>query len=79
MRILVTGGAGFIASNVVDAYVGAGHEVAVVDNLTTGKKENLNPQAEFFPVDIRDPKLADVIKDFAPVTIAHLAAQIDVR
>ncbi|OGB90538.1 hypothetical protein A2625_03215 [candidate division WOR-1 bacterium RIFCSPHIGHO2_01_FULL_53_15] len=79
MKILVTGGAGFIASNIVDAYVAAGHEVAVVDNLTTGKKENLNPKAEFFPLDIRDPRLADAINDFAPDIINHLAAQIDVR
>lgn len=79
MKILVTGGAGFIGSNVVDAFVAAGHEVAVVDNLTTGKKENLNPRAKFFPVDIRDARLAEVINDFAPAAIAHLAAQIDVR
>jgi UDP-glucose 4-epimerase len=79
MKILVTGGAGFIGSHVADAFIGAGHQVAVVDNLTTGKKENLNPRAEFFPVDIRDARLAEVINEFAPETIAHLAAQIDVR
>ncbi len=79
MKILVTGGAGFIASNIVDAYIAAGHEVAVADNLTTGKKENLNPKAEFFPVDIRDPRLAEVINEFAPDIINHHAAQIDVR
>jgi UDP-glucose 4-epimerase len=79
VKILVTGGAGFIASNIVDAYIAAGHEVAVADNLTTGKKENLNPKAEFFPVDIRDPRLAEVINEFAPDIINHHAAQIDVR
>ncbi|MBN3032611.1 MAG: NAD-dependent epimerase/dehydratase family protein [Candidatus Saganbacteria bacterium] len=79
MRVLVTGGAGFIGSHVADAFIAAGHAVAIVDNLTTGKKENLNPKAEFFPVDIRDARLAEVINDFAPGVIAHLAAQIDVR
>ena len=79
MKILVTGGAGFIGSNVTDAFLAAGHRVAVVDNLSTGKKENLNPKAEFFPVDIRDARLAEVISGFAPDVIAHLAAQIDVR
>lgn len=79
MKILVTGGAGFIGSNIADAFIEAGHQVAIVDNLTTGKKENLNPKAEFFPVDIRDARLAEVVNDFAPDVIAHLAAQIDVR
>jgi UDP-glucose 4-epimerase len=79
MKILVTGGAGFIGSNVADAFIAAGHQVAIVDNLTTGKKENLNPKAEFFPVDIRDARLAEVVNEFAPDVIAHLAAQIDVR
>ncbi len=79
MKILVTGGAGFIGSNVADAFIAAGHEVAIVDNLTTGKKDNLNPRAEFYPVDIRDARLAEVVNDFAPEAIAHLAAQIDVR
>lgn len=66
MKILVTGGAGFIGSNVVDAYVEAGHEVAVVDNMSTGKKENLNPKAKFFPLDIRDARLVEVMADFSP-------------
>lgn len=79
MKILVTGGAGFIGSNVADAFIAAGHQVAIVDNLTTGKKENLNPQAEFFSIDIRDARLTEAINEFAPDVIAHLAAQIDVR
>ncbi|MEE8637528.1 MAG: NAD-dependent epimerase/dehydratase family protein [Candidatus Margulisiibacteriota bacterium] len=80
MKILVTGGAGFIGSNIVDAYIEAGHEVAVVDNLTTGKKENLNPQAKFYEVDIRDKqRLSQVISEFSPEIINHHAAQIDVR
>ena len=53
MKIMVTGGAGFIGSNVVDGYIQAGHQVAVVDNLFTGNKENVTPQAMFYQVDIR--------------------------
>lgn len=80
MKILVTGGAGFIASNIVDAYVDAGHEVAVLDNLTTGKKENLNPQVKFYEVDIRNKeKLSPAVAEFSPEIINHHAAQIDVR
>ena len=79
MKILVTGGAGFIGSNVVDAYVEAGHEVAVLDNLSTGKKENLNPKAKFYQVDLTSDDLGASIADFAPEIINHHAAQIDVR
>jgi UDP-glucose 4-epimerase len=80
MKILVTGGAGFIGSNVVDAYIQAGHEVAILDNLTTGKKENLNSKAKFYNVDIRDKeKLSSTVKEFSPEIINHHAAQIDVR
>lgn len=79
MKILVTGGAGFIGSNVVDAYIEAGHQVAVLDNLSTGKKQNLNPKAKFFEADLRDKNLSDVISGFSPDIINHHAAQIDVR
>ncbi len=79
MKILVVGGAGFIGSHVVDAYIHAGHEVAVVDNLITGKIENLNPRAKFYKVDIRDKKLIRIISEFSPEVISHHAAQIDVR
>src|SRR3989338_7797447 len=58
MRILVTGGAGFIGSNIVDAYVAEGHEVTVVDNLSTGRKENLNPHAKFFKIDIGEEDIS---------------------
>ena len=79
MRILVTGGAGFIGSNVVDAYIKAGHEVFIIDNLSTGKKDNLNPQAKFFQLDLRDKSLGEVIAQIKPELINHIAAQIDVR
>ena len=80
MKILVTGGAGFIGSNVVDALVIEGHEVAILDNLSTGRKENLNPNAKFYNVDITDFEgVEKVFKDFKPEILYHLAAQIDVR
>jgi len=80
MKILVTGGAGFIGSNVVDALVREGHEVAILDNLSTGRKENLNPNAKFYNVDITNFEgVEKVFKDFKPEILYHLAAQIDVR
>lgn len=78
MRILVTGGAGFIASHVVDTYVAAGHEVIVFDDLSTGRKENLNEQAIFFEVDIRSPEAFEIIKREKPDVINHHAAHIHV-
>jgi UDP-glucose 4-epimerase len=56
MKMLVTGGAGFIGSNLVDELINQGHKVIIIDNLSTGKKEHINPQAEFYQVDIRDLK-----------------------
>jgi UDP-glucose 4-epimerase len=80
MRILVTGGAGFIGSNVVDRLVGAGHEVAVVDDLSTGFEHQVNRQATFYHIDIRDAAALDrAVADFQPEIIDHHAAQIDVR
>ncbi len=78
MRILVTGGAGFIGSHVADAYLAAGHEVAVVDDLSTGSKENLDPRARFFRVDIRSAELPAVLADFRPEVVNHHAAQMSV-
>jgi UDP-glucose 4-epimerase len=78
MRILVTGGAGFIGSNVADAYIEAGHEVAIVDDLSTGKKENINKSARFYQLDIQDPKLKGVFEEFKPEMVNHHAAQISV-
>ena len=78
MRILVTGGAGFIGSHVADAYLAAGHEVAVVDDLSTGSRENVQPGIRFFPVDIRSAELPAVVADFRPDVINHHAAQLSV-
>ena len=60
MKILMTGGAGFIGSNLVDGLLAAGHEVVVVDNLSSGKRENLNPQVRFYELDICDMGLDQV-------------------
>ena len=79
MKILVTGGAGFIASHIVDAHVRDGHDVVIVDNLSTGNKENLNPEAKFYCEDVCSPKLDGIIKTERPDIIDHHAAQIDVR
>lgn len=78
MKVLVTGGAGFIGSHVADAMVEAGHQVSIVDSLWKrggGKLENLNPQAQFYAVDVRDPGLADVFEVERPEVVCHLAAQ----
>ncbi|MDQ6799430.1 MAG: NAD-dependent epimerase/dehydratase family protein [Acidobacteriota bacterium] len=79
MKILVTGGAGFIASNIVDAYVERGHSVTVVDNLSTGQRENVNPRAELIVADLRDPKTAETLHGRRFDILNHHAAQIDVR
>jgi UDP-glucose 4-epimerase len=78
MKILVTGGAGFIGSNVVDGYIRAGHDVVVVDNLFTGKKSNLNPKATFYKVDIRSPEVREIFEREKPEILNHHAAQISV-
>ena len=80
MKILVTGGAGFIASHVADRYLAMGHEVAVLDNLSTGFREVLPPGARFYETDLRDADgLRRVIEEFRPEVVNHHAAQIDVR
>ena len=79
MKFLVTGGAGFIGSHVVDAFLAAGHEVKVIDDLSTGKRENLNPKATFYNVDIRSPEIADIFAKEKPNVDCHHAAQMDVR
>lgn len=78
MKILVTGGAGFIASHIVDKYIELGHEVVVVDNLSTGFKHNVNPKAKFYEIDIRSKELEQVFKNEKPEIVNHHAAQISV-
>jgi UDP-glucose 4-epimerase len=79
MKILVTGGAGFIGSHVVEAFINAGHQVVVVDDLSTGKRENLNPKATFYQVDIRSADLEQVFVKERPDAVAHQAAKANVR
>ncbi len=79
MRILVTGGAGFIGSHIVDQCVALGHEVAVIDNLWEeggGKEQNLNPEARFFRADITDDAaLQSIFDEVRPEVVSHQAAQ----
>lgn len=79
MRILVTGGAGFIASHIVDAYVDAGHDVLVVDDLSTGRRENVNEKAAFRQADIVSPEIEEIVGGFRPEVVNHHAAQVSVR
>jgi UDP-glucose 4-epimerase len=78
MKIVVTGGAGFIGSNVVDGYIEQGHEVVVVDNLYTGKIANVSPKAKFYRMDIRSQEIDLVMKKEKPDVLNHHAAQISV-
>ncbi|HLE15328.1 MAG TPA: NAD-dependent epimerase/dehydratase family protein [Anaerolineales bacterium] len=79
MKVLVTGGAGFIGSHVVDNYVNNGYEVVVVDDLSTGRLSNLNPGATFYQMDIRSPEIAGIFARERPDFVNHHAAQMDVR
>lgn len=78
-KIMVTGGAGFIGSHVVELFVSKGYEVVIVDDLSTGRITNLNPSAKFYQMDIRDPKIREVFEIERPDYISHHAAQMDVR
>jgi len=79
-RIIVTGGAGFIGSNVADAYINEGYKVAIIDNLRTGKKRNINKKAKFYQTDILNKKeLREVFEDFKPHFVNHHAANAQVR
>src|SRR4030043_619735 len=77
-RILVTGGSGFIGSHVADGYIEAGYDVSIVDNLCTGRRENINHAARFYNIDIRSEELEDVFKEDQPEIVNHHAAQISV-
>ena len=78
-KILVTGGAGFIGSNLVDHLINQGHELVVVDDLSSGKKSYVNQQAKFYKLDIRSTKLEKIFSREKIEVVYHLAAQIDVR
>lgn len=78
-KSLITGGAGFVGSHLADRLLADGDEVVVIDNLSSGSRENLSPQARFYEMDIRDSKIAEVMAEERPDYVFHLAAQIDVR
>ncbi len=79
MKLLVTGGAGFIGSHLVDGLLKEGHKVVVVDDLSTGRLENLNPAAKFYRRDIRDPELEEIFREERPEVVNHHAAQASVK
>ncbi len=79
MKVLVTGGAGFIGSHVVDHALAAGHEVLVLDDLSSGRRDNLDPRAQLHVLDVRSREAAELIESERPDAIFHLAAQMDVR
>ena len=80
MKVLVTGGAGFIASHIADAFIERGNEVVILDNLSSGQEENLNPKAEFVRGDITDPEfIGRLFGEHRFDIINHHAAQLDVR
>ena len=75
MRVCVTGGAGFIGSHLVDRLIALGHTVLVIDNLTTGVREFINPKATFIETDVRDANIESIFADFKPQVVFHEAAQ----
>lgn len=78
MRVLVTGGAGFIGSHIVEELVRAGHTTVVVDNLSSGRREQVRPEARFYSDDITSPTLAEIFAQERPEAVIHQAAQVSV-
>ncbi|MDY0340873.1 MAG: NAD-dependent epimerase/dehydratase family protein [Coriobacteriia bacterium] len=78
MRVVVTGGAGFIGGNLVHALLGGGWKITVIDDLSTGSMDNVHPAAGLRRLDVRDPRTADAIVAAAPEVVVHLAAQVSV-
>jgi UDP-glucose 4-epimerase len=78
MKILVTGGAGFIGSHIVNAYINAGHDVIVIDNLSSGEIKLVNPKAKFYHLDIHSPEVKTILEKEKITVINHHAAQISV-
>ncbi len=76
MKVLVSGGAGFIGSRVVDAYLSTGHDVVTVDNLSTGIRSRVNPAAKFYEMSVNDPSLTEVFQQERPEVVNHHAAQM---
>jgi UDP-glucose 4-epimerase len=79
LKILVTGGAGFIGSQVADAFISDGHNVYIIDNLSTGNEKNINPKANFLKYDIGDTEVLKIFEKEKFDVVNHHAAQIDVR
>jgi len=79
VKIVVTGGAGFIASNITDAYVERGHEVHILDDFSTGQRVNVNEKATLHEIDIADSQSSKLIEQIKPDILSHHAAQMDVR
>jgi UDP-glucose 4-epimerase len=78
-KILITGGAGFVGSHIADAYLAAGHQVVVIDDLFTGHRKNVNPACEFHEMDIRDPQLESLFQKHRFDLVSHQAARGNVR
>lgn len=78
MKVIITGGAGFIGSNIADLLIDKGFEVVIIDNLSHGKEKNINPKAKFYNCDIRDSEILEIFQREKPQVLIHEAAQISV-
>jgi Nucleoside-diphosphate-sugar epimerases len=78
MKIIVTGGAGFIGSHITDMLIKEGHDVCIIDSLVHGKRQNINPGAKFYEMDIKDPEISEIFMSEKPDVLIHEAAQISV-